>query len=129
MSDEDLLEIANQVRKNAHAPYSNYCVGAAILDDQLQVHVACNVENAALPLGTCAEANAIAAMVASGGKEIRVIVIVGGFSGPESCPPCGGCRQRIQEFAGTQTRILLLNGSGQLEAHNIQELLPKSFKF
>lgn len=128
ISDRELLQLALDVRKNAYAPYSNYWVGAAILDEHQQVHSACNVENAAFPLSTCAEASAIGAMVASGSKIIRVIVIVGGVTGAERCTPCGGCRQRIFEFSDENTRILLLNEAGDLDAYSIEELLPASFK-
>ena len=127
-NDQLLLQKALEVRSNAYAPYSSYSVGCALLDDQGGVHVACNVENAAFPLGSCAEASAIGAMVAAGAKRISTVVIVGGFSTLESCPPCGGCRQRIQEFADPDTRILLQKDSGELEIYNINDLLPKSFK-
>jgi len=126
--DELLLQNALEVRNSAYAPYSSYSVGCALLDDQGGVHVACNVENAAFPLGSCAEANAIGAMVASGATRIDTLVIVGGFSELENCPPCGGCRQRIQEFADADTRILLQKDSGELETYKIEELLPRSFK-
>ena len=129
ISDTDLLELAKNIRKNAHAPYSNYWVGAAILDDQLNVHTACNVENAAFPLSACAEANAIGSMVAAGSRHIRVIVIVGGYTEAGHCPPCGGCRQRIKEFADENTRILLLTKQGELATYKIEQLLPESFEF
>ncbi len=122
-----LLQKALEVRSKAYAPYSSYSVGCALLDDQDGVHVACNVENAAFPLGSCAEANAVGAMVASGATRICTLVIVGGFSSLEHCQPCGGCRQRIQEFADADTRVLLLNDSGELDAYSMEELLPNSF--
>ena len=78
MDDQQLIETAEEARKNAHAPYSNYFVGAAVVDENGDVHRGCNVENAAYPEGNCAEANAIGAMVAAGGKKISVIAAVGG---------------------------------------------------
>ena len=122
-----LLHKALEVRSKAYAPYSSYSVGCALLDNQGGVHVACNVENAAFPLGSCAEANAIGAMVATGATRICTLVIVGGFSNLEHCQPCGGCRQRIQEFADTNTRVLLLNDSGELDSYSMEDLLPNSF--
>ena len=126
-SVDKLLQKALEVRSKAYAPYSSYSVGCALLDNQDGVHAACNVENAAFPLGSCAEANAIGAMVASGATRICTVVIVGGFTNLEHCQPCGGCRQRIHEFADADTRILLLNESGELDSYNMEDLLPNSF--
>jgi len=125
--DQKLLEKALEVRKFAYSPYSSYSVGCALLDEHGGIHTACNVENAAFPLGSCAEASAIGAMVASGAKSINTILIVGGFSQLERCPPCGGCRQRIQEFAHSETRIILQNDSRELEIYALKDLLPNSF--
>ena len=128
MDDEQLIEVAKQARKNAHAPYSNYFVGAAIDDDNGDVHRGCNVENAAYPEGTCAEANAIGAMVAAGGKKISVIAAVGGSEALEFCTPCGGCRQSILEFSDDDTRVILINEDGQIQKYSIDELLPLAFR-
>ena len=87
----------------------------------------CNVENAAYPEGTCAEANAIAAMIADGGKTIQTIVIAGGHDDIEDCTPCGGCRQKIAEFATPETRIVLLRPGGHTHSFPIDDLLPRSF--
>jgi cytidine deaminase len=84
----------------------------------------CNVENAAYPIGTCAEAGAIAAMVAAGGRLIAHIAVVG--PNDEPCMPCGGCRQRIREFADSATRIHLRSAAG-IETMSIAELLPRAF--
>lgn len=127
MSDAQLLDRAKAVRLAAYAPYSRFLVGAAIEDDQGQVHAGCNVENGAYPLGACAEAGAIAAMIAGGGRRIRRIAIVGGRSELEDCTPCGGCRQRIAEFAGPETRILLEGPVGVQREFSIAALLPASF--
>ncbi len=125
---EQLIEVAKQARQNAHAPYSNYFVGAAIVDDRGEIHTGCNVENAAYPEGTCAEANAIGAMVAAGGKRISVIAAVGGGDDLEFCTPCGGCRQSILEFSDENTRIILINEEGEIQKYSVDELLPLAFR-
>jgi cytidine deaminase len=126
-ADEDLINAAIEARSNAYCQYSGFSVGAAILDDQGRVHVGCNVENAAYPLGNCAEAAAIAAMVLEGGKRIVRIAVVGGASDPSACTPCGGCRQRIFEFADDDTVIIALNDSGAWQHYSMTELLPSGF--
>ena len=128
MNDEQLIETAKKARVNAHAPYSKYFVGAAIIDEKGNVHKGCNVENAAYPEGNCAEANAIGAMVAAGGKRISVIAAVGGGDELEFCTPCGGCRQSILEFSDGNTRIILINEEGQIQEYSINELLPLAFR-
>ena len=87
----------------------------------------CNIENAAYPLGNCAEASAIAAMVQQGGKRIVRIAVVGGAGEIGPCTPCGGCRQRIHEFADADTRILAIDDSGKWQLYSIDQLLPASF--
>ena len=128
MNDEQLIEAAKAARENAHAPYSNYYVGAAILDERGEMYSGCNVENAAYPEGSCAEANAIGAMIASGGKKIAAIAAVGGTNELEYCTPCGGCRQRILEFSDENTRVILLNEEGQVQKYSIDDLLPMAFR-
>jgi cytidine deaminase len=127
VSDKDLIEAASAVQKQAYCEYSGFYVGAALLDEQGRMHVGCNVENSAYPLGSCAEAGAIAAMVANGGRTISVIAVVGGNEGNWPCTPCGGCRQRIHEFADEHTRILVLDDSKEWKTYSIAELLPASF--
>jgi cytidine deaminase len=129
VSDQDLLNAANAARANAYCPYSGYKVGAALVDDLGNLHFGCNVENSAFPEGTCAEANAIAAMIASGGKSIQSIVVVGGKDAPEDCTPCGGCRQKIAEFADNSARIVLVGVDEKQTTYTIDELLPNSFHF
>ena len=127
--DEQLLiDAAKKVRPNAHAPYSGYLVGAALIDDTGTLHTGCNVENAAFPEGTCAEANAIGSMVAAGGKRIVAIAAVGGSDEIEACTPCGGCRQSIIEFANENTRIILIGEGKQIDSYSIDELLPAGFR-
>jgi cytidine deaminase len=128
VSDDKLIEAASAARSNAYCPYSGYKVGAALVDDRGNMHVGCNVENSAFPEGTCAEANAIAAMIASGGKTITSIVVIGGKEAPEDCTPCGGCRQKIAEFADSSARIMLVGADEKMTTYTIDDLLPKSFK-
>lgn len=123
-----LIEAAKEVRTKAHAPYSGYFVGAALIDETGTLHKGCNVENAAFPEGICAEANAIGAMVAAGGKRIVAIAAVGGAAELEPCTPCGGCRQKILEFADKNTRIILLGDDDAIDSHTIRELLPAGFR-
>ena len=127
MTDDELLQAARTVREQAYCPYSEFKVGAALLDDAGNVHTSCNVENAAYPLGSCAEAGAISAMVASGGKRIVALAVAGGGEKTRACPPCGGCRQRIHEFADSNTRIIFKDDDDQWQSFSIDELLPQSF--
>ena len=124
-----LAEAARTVREHAYAPYSGFHVGAALLDENGNVHTGANVENAAFPLGSCAEANAIGAMIASGGKRIVCMVIVGGREQIENCTPCGGCRQRIAEFADQDTDLVMLGPGGEPTHFTIDQLLPASFSW
>ena len=128
IDEQQLINAAKEVRTNAHAPYSGYMVGAALVDDTGAMHTGCNVENAAFPEGTCAEANAIGSMVATGGKRIVAIAAVGGADEVEACTPCGGCRQSILEFADENTRIILIGDGNQIESYTIDELLPAAFR-
>jgi len=122
-----LMDAAKKVRANAYAPYSGYHVGAALVDETGSVHTGCNVENAAFPVGSCAEANAIGSMVASGGKRIVAIAAIGGKTEIEACTPCGGCRQRIHEFADENTRIILIGVNNSVDTYTVDELLPAAF--
>jgi cytidine deaminase len=127
MDEQDLIDAALAARANAYCKYSNYRVGSALLDDRGKLFVGCNVENAAYPEGTCAEAGAIAAMIADGGNTIQTIVVAGGHDGIEDCTPCGGCRQKINEFATPETRVVLLRPGGHTRSFSIDDLLPRSF--
>ena len=128
VDEQQLIDAAKAVRPNAHAPYSGFMVGAALIDDTGTLHTGCNVENAAFPEGTCAEANAIGSMVAAGGKRIVAIAAVGGADEIEACTPCGGCRQSILEFADENTRIILIGDSNRIVLYSIEELLPAAFR-
>ena len=127
IANEDLINAARDAREKAYCRYSNYKVGAAIIDDQGRLHVGCNVENAAYNLGNCAEAAAIAAMVQEGGKRIRRIAVAGGYSAIGPCTPCGGCRQRIKEFSDDDTVVIVIDDSEEWQEYSIDELLPASF--
>lgn len=120
-----LLALALKAQKNAHAPYSNFKVGAAIIDENAQLHASCNVENAAYPLGQCAEAGAISAMIASGNKQIKQILITS--PNDDFCPPCGGCRQKIAEFASADTQVHMATQKGEIKTLNMVDLLPLTF--
>ncbi len=120
-----LLSAAKKVREHAHAPYSHFKVGAAIRSPSGRIHVGCNVENAAYPQGTCAEAGAIAAMVAAGDREIAEILVIADAPAPVS--PCGGCRQKIAEFAPPGVRVVMCNLNGDEMVQTIEELLPHAF--
>ena len=124
-ADKALFEAAEKVRGKAHAPYSKFHVGAAILADDGNIYAGCNVENAAYPLGNCAEASAIAAMIAGGGKRITRLFVTGPGAVPVT--PCGGCRQRIREFAELNTPIICLGVDGRPLMTTLGELLPHSF--
>lgn len=127
-TDEELFDHASKVRERAYAPYSKFKVGAAILDETGAVHAGCNVENAAYPLGNCAETSAIAAMIGGGGRAIVKIAVVGGGEKLEQCMPCGGCRQAIAEFARDETAILLKGEDGSIRQVTVGELLPHAFR-
>jgi cytidine deaminase len=121
----ELLAAARAAREQAYAPYSRYRVGAALLDEAGRVHAGCNVENAAYPEGTCAEAGAIAQMVLAGGRRILAAVVVG--EGAEAITPCGGCRQKLREFADGTLPIRSADAQSWRGEHTLGELLPASF--
>lgn len=128
MTAEELINAALKVRQHAYCPFSGYAVGAALVDENGATHVGCNVENSSYPEGTCAEAGAIASMIASGARRIAIIAIAGGHETVENCTPCGGCRQKIAEFADTDTRILLAAPDGDVHEHSVESLLPLGFR-
>lgn len=121
----DLRQAASSVRENAHAPYSNFHVGAAIRTRAGSVFVGCNVENAAYPEGTCAEAGAIAAMVAAGERDIVEAYVIAGSATP--VPPCGGCRQKLAEFGKGDVPVTMATTAGTEQVTTIAALLPGAF--
>jgi cytidine deaminase len=125
----DLFQAALAVREHAHAPYSGYKVGAAIRAASGRIYVGCNVENASYPQGQCAEATAIGAMVAGGDRRMVELAVVGGEAGSAAlCTPCGGCRQRLREFAaGPDTPLHSGDAGGYRASFSMGALLPHSF--
>ncbi len=113
------------VRENAYAPYSNFKVGAAVLSEGGNIYAGCNVENIAYPEGTCAEAGAIAAMVAAGESKLTEVFVVADSKQPVS--PCGGCRQKLAEFGDKDTVVTLANLDGVRVTMTMAELLPGAF--
>lgn len=120
-----LVSAARAARAMAYAPYSHFSVGAALLDEHGRVHVGCNVENAAYPQGQCAEASAIGQLVLAGGRRILAAVVVGVADDPVT--PCGGCRQRLREFAADDAPIWAADLHGVRARFTLGVLLPASF--
>ena len=123
---DDLVSAALAARGRAYAPYSRFQVGAALRTEDGAVFAGCNVENAAFPEGTCAEAGAIAAMVMGDGSR-RIAEVVVAAEAKEPCTPCGGCRQKLAEFAGPETPVTLATTDGALFRTTIGDLLPGAF--
>ena len=123
-ADNDLLTAAQKVRENAHAPYSGFRVGAAIRSAG-GIYTGCNVENASFPEGICAEGGAITSMVAAGDTQILDVLIYAEADTPVA--PCGGCRQKLAEFAVPETQVSLANGAGVQVVMTMEELLPAAF--
>jgi len=121
----DLRQAAVAVRENAHAPYSGFKVGAAIRAVSGAIYCGCNVENVAYPEGTCAEAGAIAAMVAAGETELAEVYVVAGS--PLPVTPCGGCRQKLAEFGGADVHVTMATTQGTENILTIGQLLPGAF--
>lgn len=120
-----LLDAAREVRERAYAPYSRFKVGAAVRGASGAIYRGCNVENVAYPEGTCAEAGAIAQMVASGETELVEVAVIA--DSPSPVPPCGGCRQKLAEFGRPDTPVLLATTGGQQLSTTVGELLPGRF--
>ena len=120
-----LSDAARTVRANAYATYSNFKVGAAIRAASGEVFSGCNVENVAYPEGTCAEAGAIAAMVAAGQTQLTEVYVIA--DSPAPVPPCGGCRQKLMEFGQADTRVTLATTAGTEISYTLAELLPGAF--
>ena len=126
---QGLLLAARAARERAYAPYSRFAVGAALLDEQGRIHAGCNIENAAYPQGQCAEASAIAHLVLAGGTRILAAVVVGVAGGVDDQPvtPCGGCRQRLREFAADDIPIWAADLQRVRQRYTLGQLLPASF--
>jgi cytidine deaminase len=120
-----MLDLARRALANAHAPYSRFRVGACLRAASGRLHAGCNVENSAYPVGQCAEASAIGAMITAGDREIVEVLVV--TEGPALCSPCGRCRQQLTEFARPHTRIHLCGPEGVRATVTLGELLPLAF--
>src|ERR1043165_1607541 len=120
-----MLELTRAAMAKAYAPYSNFSVGAVLRGAGGKLYAGCNVENAVYPLGCCAEASAISAMVMDGETRIAEVVVMG--RGPELVSPCGGCRQRLREFAEASVEVHICDPTGVRKTVTMGELLPLSF--
>ncbi len=122
---QQLWQAARAAHARAYAPYSRYAVGAAILDEHGVIHSGCNVENEAYPQGWCAEASALSALVMSGARRVRGVLVVG--TGGAWITPCGGCRQKLREFSDPDCTIVSANLDAIGPIHSMDQLLPHSF--
>lgn len=120
-----LLEASLAARARSYSPYSGYAVGAAVLDEQGRIHAGANMENAAYPQGWCAEATALGAMLMAGSRRAVAVLVSG--PGPDIITPCGGCRQKLREFAGPELLILAADPGGIRQQWTLEQLLPHSF--
>lgn len=120
-----LVAAARAVREQAYAPYSGFAVGAALRSSDGTIYTGCNVENIAYPQGTCAEAGAIAAMIAAGAREIAAVAVIA--DAPEPVSPCGGCRQKLAEFSGEDTPVTMATIDGARRTARLGDLLPGAF--
>ncbi len=123
--DSDIVAAARAAMAKAYAPYSQFKVGAAVRGESGRLYAGCNIENASYSQGWCAEASAIAAMVTAGETRIVEVAVMGGGEAP--CTPCGGCRQKLHEFAGDDMPIHVCGPQGLRQTVTLGELLPFAF--
>ena len=124
MTDRQLINLAEQASRNAYVPYSHFAVGAALECRDGTVFTGCNIENAAYPVGTCAERTAMSKAISEGYRSFTRIVIAG--RSEDYCYPCGMCRQFMKEFA-PDIQVICLNGKGEAKELTLRELLPYGF--
>ena len=124
-NESSYVEATKHAMSRAYAPYSNYKVGALVITEDGQTFAGCNVENASYPQGHCAETAAIAGMVMAGKQRIHSIYIMS--QDAQGATPCGGCRQRIREFADDNTPVILCSPTGVQKRLNLADLLPHAF--
>lgn len=122
---QQLLTAALAARERSYSPYSGYAVGAAVLDDQGRIHAGANMENAAYPQGWCAEATALGAMLMAGSRRALAVLVSG--PGPDITTPCGGCRQKLREFAAPDLLVIAADPGGIRRQWTLEQLLPHSF--
>lgn len=120
-----LLDAAKAAMNRAYAPYSRFSVGVAILAENGEIYAGCNVENASFPEGWCAETSALGAMVTAGSQRIREVAVMAGA--PQLTTPCGGCRQRLAEFGGSDTLVHICGPEGLRKTFRLGDLLPAAF--
>ena len=120
-----LVAAARAARAQAYAPYSRFTVGAAVVDERGRIHAGCNVENAAYPQGWCAETSALAAMVLAGGRRVLALAVCGVAADPVT--PCGGCRQKLREFAADDCPVWVVDEDSVRASFTLGQLLPHSF--
>ena len=130
-----LADEAAKAREMAYAPYSKWTVGAALLTADEKIYLGCNIENAAYTPSNCAERTAFFKAVSDGYQkpsDFKAIAIVGGKAGEEAktqCPPCGVCRQAMNEFCDPESFLVIIpDENGELDVHTLSELLPLGFK-
>ncbi len=126
---DTLEDAAKQASRNAYAPYSQFCVGAALLAEDGEIYVGCNVENASFGLTNCAERSAIFTAVADGRGRGDFSALLIYTPGQICNPPCGACRQVLSEFFQSETLVYSACDSGEVVAWPMGELLPDSFEF
>lgn len=122
--EKELIKAAVRVRENAHAPFSNFKVGAALMTKNGKIYTGCNIENATYGLTICAERNAIFKAISEGEKDFETISVVADTD--KLTPPCGACRQIIWEFCG-DVPVILANLNGNSETVMMKELFPRAF--
>jgi cytidine deaminase len=122
---QELFEAARAVQPRAYAPYSNFHVGAAVRATSGAIYASCNVENAAYPQGVCAEGGALSMMITGGDRRVAEVLVVG--DGDLLCTPCGGCRQKLREFADLDVLVHVAGPEGVRRTFTIEELLPAGF--
>ena len=133
MSDNIIIHLISEaikIRENAYSPYSNYCVGAAVLCGSGKIYTGCNVENASYGLSCCAERNAVFNAVSHGERVVKAVAIVGGHKDKDTeyAYPCGACRQVLNEFSDQDTMIYVARTKDDYKTYSMAELLPESFK-
>jgi len=121
----DMFAMARTAMTRAYAPYSRFSVGAVVRGASGALYAGCNVENVAFPQGSCAEASAISALIMAGERRIIEVLVMG--KGPALVSPCGGCRQRLREFALDATPVCFCDPDGLRRTVSLGELLPLSF--
>ena len=121
---DEIMEAARAAARNAYAPYSDFHVGAAVLTEGGTLHTGCNVENASYGLSTCAERNAVAAMVSADGNDREIKLVAIASPDAEPCFPCGACRQVLHEFG---CKEIVVGEGGSLRRYPFEEILPHAF--